>query len=132
MKLKNEQEIKVLAKLSAGEPLPDSDLIAQWKCYIGGYEKGYTQAQQDLLSQASEGFDNIFPAPTTGEIMIAVMEDQSSPTDIYLGRKEAWQACSLSHAKKMQEKDAEIEALTKEKDAWKTMYLELRNRVVGG
>lgn len=27
--------------------------------------------------------------------------------------------------------DAEIKTLTKEKDAWKTMYLELRNRVAG-
>lgn len=34
-------------------------------------------------------------------------------------------------SRKIADKDAEIEALTKEKDAWKTMYSELKSRVVG-
>ena|SRR5690554_5374637 len=53
MKLKTDIEIKALAKESAGEPLPDKDLIAQWKCYVGGYEKGYSQAQSQAQKEIS-------------------------------------------------------------------------------
>lgn len=106
MKLKTDIEIKALAKESAGEPLPDKDLIAQWKCYVGGYEKGYTQAQQDLLASTSEGFEEYIDYMTSGG------NYQVNRLDLH---EQTWQACSISHTKNMQEKDAEIERLKREK-----------------
>lgn len=46
MKLKNEQEIESLGYKIQGHPVTNH-----------AFTQGYMQAQQDLLSQASEGFD---------------------------------------------------------------------------
>lgn len=119
MRVKNEHEIKALAKESAGEPLPDKDLIAQWKCYVGGYEKGYSQAQQDLLSQASEGFEEWLVGYFALEGSNDLIEDVNTQNIEYAELVEAWQDSSLANAKKMQEKDAEIERLRKENERLK-------------
>ena len=89
MKLKNEQEIKTLSKKSWDEWKSEDDFELDGDYYQDGYANGYTQAQQDLLSQASEGYES---------------------TKYFTGF-EAWQASSLSHAKKMHEKNAEVERL---------------------
>lgn len=106
MKLKNEQEIKLKAQIFSDEYHPllrdiDRD---KWFTVTESYEEGYTQAQQTLLSQASEGFE---------EWKNANFERLQQLFRLEFG-EEAWQACTLSHAKKMQEKDAEIKRLQKE------------------
>ena len=114
MKLLTENEIGLIACEYAGQSQKNRPQIA-WVLFDvkEAYKKGYTQAQQDLLSQAMEGFEEKF-----GE------EPKDGDSWDWANRKVGWQAAKLSSAK-------EIEALTKEKDAWKTMYLELRNRVAG-
>lgn len=65
-------------------------------------EHSYINGVKDLLNSASDCFGGYSNTPriwTEGRMEVA---------------REAWQACELSHAKKAQEKDAEIARLTRE------------------
>lgn len=87
-----------------------------------GYERGYTQAQKDLLDSASEGFDDCFSK-------YATENNLHHEFDAHF----FWQACSLSYEKKIdyksnklklantriKEKDAEIGRLEKENEKLK-------------
>lgn len=52
MKLKNEQEIKTLSEESWDDWKSEDDFELDGDYYQDGYANGYTQAQQDPLSQA--------------------------------------------------------------------------------
>lgn len=125
------------------------------------YKKGYTQAQQDLLASAGDDWDEWWEddkdipemlARASGKVAAVTNMAQRCSLLSEFWAREAWQAAKLSDAKEIEElekrnnnqaetmkflssitnvKDAEIETLTKEKDAWKTMYLELKSRVAG-
>lgn len=97
MKLKTEQEIRLSALHIYKYSTPETSKMFS----VQDYCAGYTQAQQDIFSQASEGFEEALKS-------INVYEGYE------LAQKEMWQASSLANAKKMQEKDAEIKRLQKE------------------
>ena len=100
MKLKNEQEVENLSD-SMQRKL---DITRKAWTFKDGYKSGYHQAQQDLLSQASENFNQwIYKYPDKCDL-----RDFEKPNHNYFVAEETWQACSISHAKKMQEKDEEI------------------------
>lgn len=79
------------------------------------------QHQQDLLASASEGFEDycvdriIRGAYKHERVFNAVTGNYLNLNDC----EQLWQACSLHHAKKMQEKDAQIYELQKEIDELK-------------
>ena len=73
--------------------------------------------QKLLLESASENFNQwIYKYPDKCDL-----RDFEKPNHNYFVAKEGWQACSLSHAKKMQEKDAEIAELKYYKEQWQSI-----------
>lgn len=103
MKLKNEQEIKALAKKYAQFCRDNGHSvngIAEAYC-VADFTKGYTQAQQDLLASASESFEEWV-------IKRGIKGDWTTEIN-----KETWQAAILSQAKeseKLQKENEELRA----------------------
>lgn len=69
-------------------------------------EDGLDKAKQDLLASASEGFEEWCNANVTRYFGLGAFQRELD--------EKIWQACSLHHAKKYEDKDAEIERLRRE------------------
>ena len=95
MKLKNEQEIENLAD-SEHRHLNIARKVWTFK---DGYKSGYTQAQKDLLSQASEGFEEYIDYITSGRRL------RVNRLDLH---KQTWQAAKLSSAKEIENRREEM------------------------
>ena len=89
-------------------------------------------AQKDLLASASEGFEDycvdriIRGAYKHERVFNAVTGNYLNLNDC----EQLWQACSLHHTKKMQEKDAEIEMLKKENREMREALAKTRKELV--
>lgn len=101
MKLKTQEEIKEITM--KGIRISDLGTMTKLESASFCYNNGYSQAQSDLVEQASEGFDDFF-------CRYANESNLHHEFDAY----EFWQASQLSHAKKDQEKDKLIEKLRNE------------------
>lgn len=110
MKLKNEQGIERLSVAHANTVSYAS--FPEWHGREASFRKGYTQAQQDILASASESFEEWITNYFSLEGSTDIEEDVNMQSIEYDELKEAWQACFLSHAKKMQEKDAKLSKIS--------------------
>ena len=99
MKLKTELEIKELATRYVAT-FWGVRKFAPVDNTVDDFKAGYTQAQQDLLSQAMEGFEEKF-----GE------EPKDGDSWDWANRKVGWQAAKLSSAKEIEELKEEIRFL---------------------
>lgn len=93
--------------LNPGRELDKSDLVLL-------IIKIYSQAQRDIIESASEGFEETMLALMNSWTFNPLIKGQITPF-----AKDLYEACALSHAKKMQEKDAEIVSLKKENEELK-------------
>ena len=97
MKLKNEKEIENLADAKHRQ----LNIASKVWTFKDGYKSGYTQAQQDLISQAREGFEEWFKNYCVSKLLP-------------VPSREVWQAARLSMAKELEELKKENEELKKD------------------
>ena len=107
MKLRNEKEIERLSVAHAN--MVSDASFPEWHGREASFRRGYTQAQQDLLSQAVEGFNENWFSRKLNVICNDYEMDE---------HKETWQASRLSMAKEIEKKDAII--LSQEKERQRT------------
>lgn len=115
MKLLTEKEIKEMAKEFSETNYEHPELKSCSKhSYINGVK--------DLLESASEGFE---------EWELRLINDNGGIIPDFIEPEELWQAFSLSHAKKMQEKDYLILSQEKERQRteafWKEKLSEIQD-----
>lgn len=133
MRVKNEQEVEELALTHISQfEADDYENVTQYAFHtIGekdGFIRGYTQAQQDLLASASEGFDEYLASHDQG---ILWREDDNGD-EINLAER-IWQASRLSMAKEFERLPScnsyhhdEMSRLQKENEELKKENEELR------
>lgn len=132
MKIKTEQEIERLAdyykpSLSHEECLDRDDLEfienesgdqfvsldevdrVATHCHFHTFQKAYSQAQSDLLESSYEWFNEYIASHDQG-----ILWDTEDDGEEIKVAERAWQACSLSYAKLIKEKDERIKELESE------------------
>ena len=88
MKLKTEQEVESLADAKHRQ----LNITRKVWTFKDGFAQGYTQAQQDLVASASEGFEEwVYKYPDKCDL-----RDFEKPNHNYFVAEEAWQAAKLS------------------------------------
>ena len=118
MKLKTIKEIESLAVNHANfYTTPENH---DWHGRYSSYKNSYIKAQQDLLSQASEGFEEWHKNHEYFEGVLDFNETNIvglrpiNSSDVYENAKEAWQAAKMSSAKEIDELKKENEELKKD------------------
>lgn len=89
-------------------------------CHHHSYQQGYTQSQQDIKDDCSEGFE---------EWKKKILENHWAYTGNSRGRKEAWQAGKLSSMKDLQDLKSDYESLDRNKKELEMLASEYRKEI---